>query len=316
MTEVVSLNDVWKFYGKNQVLKEINFKVKKGELLVLLGSNGSGKTTLLRLISTLSNPDKGFIRLFGTQIENNKKSIRRDIGMLFDQPIHWEHLSGYQNAWFFARSHGLSKQIAESRLNYLFKWINLQEKKNDLVKTYSYGMKRKLALIETLSHQPKILLLDEPSMGLDYTSRLSLFDLLKSIIKSGSTIILATNDVNEAALLAHKVLLLRKGNIVAFGEPKKLMNSLNSMVKFNLKLVFPIPLSPIKEIEGVKGVEIETSKDNEFKMIILTNPKSIKEIPLILAKIFNKIVEIGGFLSSFEVKNPNLGDLFLKLKGD
>ena len=225
MTEIVSLSDVGKFYGKNPVLKEINFNVKKGELLVLLGSNGSGKTTLLRIISTLSTPDRGFVRLFGT-IKKKRETILKDIGMLFDQPIHWEHLSGYQNAWFFARSHALSKLITESRLNHLFKWINLQEKKDDLVKTYSYGMKRKLALIETLTHQPKILLLDEPTMGLDYTSRLVLFDLLKTITKSGSAIILATNDVNEAALIAHKVLLLKKGNIIAYGEPKELMDPL------------------------------------------------------------------------------------------
>jgi ABC-2 type transport system ATP-binding protein len=316
MSEIISLNNIWKYYGKIQALCEINLEVKKGELLVLLGPNGSGKSTLLRIIATLSNPDKGIIRLFGRTIKKNNHAILKEIGMAFDHPIHWDHLTGYQNAWFFARSHGLSKHTVKARLDYLFKWSNLHEKKDDDVATYSYGMKRKLALIETLSHQPKLLLLDEPSMGLDYTSRLELYDVLREITKSGSTIVIATNDVNEAALLAHKVLLLKRGKIIAYGEPKKLMESLNAIVIIDLYLAFPIPFNPIREIEGIKGIKVENKNENKFNLKVLANPENNKNFPLILAKVINKIVELGGFLLSIEVKNPNLGDIFLKLNGD
>lgn len=300
----VKIENISKSYGKLEALKDINLEINEGEIFVLLGANGSGKSTLLKTLATLYLPDQGQISMFG---KDRVKEIRSQIGVLFDNIVHWDRLTGYENAWFFARSYGLSKEETRSRLEELFTKFSLHDNQDDPVLTYSYGMRRKLALIEALVHKPKLLLLDEPSMGLDYISRLVLYDIINKELENDITVILATNDVNEAKVLAKRVALMQKGNIIAVGSPSELIDSLKSINRIDLKLASPLSLEEFKTIEGVEFIEInDNSTDHiEIQFLVYSNPE-------ILANIVNKVVKNNGSILGIEVHKPSLEDVFLK----
>ena len=320
MEETINILNVWKKYKQSTefALKDISLKFFTNEIHVLLGFNGSGKSTLLKLIARLLILSKGQILLKNNEWNNSVRAFKREMGVLFDHNAQWEQLTGYENAWFFASSYGLAKQEISSRLEYYFKWLNLWDKKDELVKKYSYGMRRKLTLIECLIHDPKILLLDEPSMGLDYHSRVAFYQNLKERASDGALIIVASNDVNEAAFLADKVTILDKGKVVATGEPKELMKSLKPYIKINISLNFPIRLANLRKVEGLTELEIIDNEKgtNNFKIMILAKPKEISSYSMVLADIVNEIVKENGQIQHIDIKNPNLGDLFLKIKSE
>lgn len=303
----VNIKNVSKSYGKIRALNDINLEINEGEIFVLLGSNGSGKSTLLKTLATLYSPDRGQLSLFGKDIVSDVSTIQSQIGVLFDNIIHWDRLTGYENAWFFARSYKLSREETKSRLDELFKKFNLYDNRNDPVSTYSYGMRRKLAIIEALAHKPKLLLLDEPSMGLDYVSRLVLYDILNKELENNTTIILATNDVSEATMLAHKVALMQKGYVLAVGSPSELIDSLKSINRIDLKLASPLPLDKFKTIKGIEFMEIndKDAKSIEIQFLVWSDPE-------ILANIVSKTVEIGGAILGIDVHEPSLEDVFLR----
>jgi len=304
---MVVLDGTSKFYGKVKALDGVSLQVGKGEILALLGPNGSGKSTLLCLLAGLFPPDEGRVVLFG----DNRGSARGRIGVLFDHATHWERLTGYENAWFFARSYGLSSQKARPRLDDLFRWAGLWEKRDELVSTYSYGMRRKLALVEALAHRPGLLLLDEPSMGLDYVSRLALYTLLEQEAERGTAVILATSDVHEAALLARRVALMCRGRILVAGEPAALVASLEALTRIELRLVVPLPLASLRQIEGVEEAGLDRQEGDSVCLRLLVRPG--REV---LARVVNEVVKQGGILQGIEVRAPNLGDVFLRLTGE
>lgn len=310
-TKTVKIENISKSYGNINALSSINLEINAGEIFVLLGANGSGKSTLLKTLATLYAPDHGKLSILGMDINKEKTEIQCQTGVLFDNIIHWDRLTGYENAWFFARSYKLSKEETKSRLDDLFKKFNLFDSRNDPVSTYSYGMRRKLAIIESIVHQPKLLLLDEPSMGLDYVSRLVLYDIINKELKNNTTVILATNDVTEATTLAHKVALMQKGNILAVGSPAELIDSLKSINRIDLRLASPIPLDEFKKIEGIKFIEVNDLNGDKLEIQFL-----VRSNPEILANIVSKAVHKGGTILGIKVHEPNLEDVFLKFAGE
>ncbi len=300
--QVLSLRGVSKSYGKNKILDGIDLEVHKGEIFVLLGFNGCGKSTLLKIMATLMKPDSGKVLLLGS--EDTSNYLRR-LGFMFDHTAHWDKITGYENAWLFARSYGLSGNTAALRLDKLFKWTGLDERRNETVAAYSYGMRRKLSLIEALVHEPNLLLMDEPSMGLDYASRLALYSHLRELSEKGITTVLATNDVSEAELLASRVALLRNGHIIALDKPEHLVASLNALTRIELKLAVPIPVETLRGIEGVVQVEAE---EDVLRLLVTLGQDS-------LAAIVKEVTALGGMIQNIEIREPNLGDAFLKLAG-
>ncbi len=302
---MAELKGVSKSYGGNKVLDDIDLNIEEGEIFVLLGANGSGKSTLLRIMATLLKPDSGEISLMGTE---GGHKVLRDIGMMFDHNAHWDKLTGYENAWFFSLSYGLSQAEASSRLDRLFSWIDLGEKSQHAVVEYSYGMRRKLSLIEALVHNPRLLLMDEPSMGLDYSSRLALYSELKERARRENSVVIATNDVHEAEILADRVALIKKGKIIASGSPAMLIDSLGASTSIELTLTYPIPLECIKEIKEVEGLDAE---DNGKKLKISSRYGQEALIPIV-----KKVNDLNGIICEISVRPPNLGDVFLKFTGE
>ncbi len=276
----------------------------------MLGLNGSGKSTLLRIVATLLPPDGGSVSFFD---ENGKakgrSEVREEVGVLFDHTAHWDRLSGYENAWFFIRSYGIPPENARVTLNVLFKQLGLWDKRNDSVSTYSYGMRRKLSLVEAIAHRPRILLLDEPSMGLDYASRLSLYELLKDEAQKGTTVLVATKAVNEAVTLATRVALIDKGTIAVTGDPEALVASLNALTRIDLSLAMPHDVTSLAGIAEVESIIVD-DKEGTSKLQLL-----VRSQPETLARIVQHVAEEGGVIKHLDVREPDLGDVFLKFTG-
>lgn len=307
VTPSIELDKLCKSYADKDALNDVSLHIEPNEVLVLLGPNGSGKSTLLKLLATLFSCDKGVLSVFGLDSKLDKNEIKKKTGVLMDSIVHWDKLSGYENAWFFARTHGMSSSHAQNRIEDLFKKFQLWDDRNHPVSTYSYGMRRKLAIVEAMAHEPKLLLLDEPSMGLDYTSRLMLYSILNEEFND-STIVLATNDVGEAKVMANRIVLLHKGKLLAADTPKNLINAVMDLNRIDIKLSTPIPIEILRNVPGVKYAEIDETENDSFKVQFLVRSEEEDA----LANIVNKVVKMDGKVKGIDVHEPNLEDVFMK----
>ncbi len=285
---------------------DVSLAVDRGEILGLLGPNGSGKSTLLRVLSTATEPDSGAFGLGGVDGIKEKREVRAKTGLMVDRPTHYGDLSGWANAYFFARAYGMGREKAEGVLAELFDYFDLAEYRDDKVKTYSYGMGKKLALIEAMAHGPEFLLLDEPSLGLDYSSQLAFQRKLRELAGSGTAIVLASNQVDEVEALCDRVVFLHRGRIVAEGTPEALISSLKGVRRIVVTLRNPIAFEPVGEVGGVERV-VPEGRD----LVV-----HCEERPGVVADVVAAVVGSGGDIVNLSAERPNLEDVFVKLTGE
>ncbi len=284
----------------------VSLAVDPGEILGLVGPNGSGKSTLLRVLSTAIDPDSGTFRISGEDGLKEKRKVRARIGLMVDRSTHYGDLSGWANAFFFARAYGMEEEKAASALAELFDYFDLAEYRDDKVKTYSYGMGKKLALIEAVAHGPELLLLDEPSPGLDYTSQLAYQKRVRELAGAGAAIVLASNQVDEVESLCDRVLFLHRGRVAAEGTPEELVSSLEGVKRIVATLRNPVEYSPVGEVAGVELVAPE-GRD----LVV-----HCEDRPGIVADVVAGLIQAGGDITDLSVWRPNLEDVFVKLTGE
>jgi ABC-2 type transport system ATP-binding protein len=280
--------------------------VDPGEILGLVGPNGSGKSTLLRVLSTAIDPDSGTFRIAGADGLKEKRKVRGRIGLMVDRPTHYGDLSGWANAYFFARLYGMEEEKATSTLAELFDYFDLAEYRDDKVKTYSYGMGKKLALIEAVAHGPELLLLDEPSLGLDYTSQLAYQNRVRELAGAGAAIVLASNHVDEVEALCDRVIFLHRGRVAAEGTPEELVSSVEGLKRIVATLRNPVEYSAVGAVAGVRLV-VPEGRD----LVV-----HCEDRPGIVAEVVAGFVEAGGDILDLSVRRPNLEDVFVKLTGE
>ena len=294
-------------YPAGRGITEVTLSVAPGEIVGLLGPNGSGKSTLLRTVAGLLRPTTGSLQLFGQAVPPVPASIRRRMGVLFDTPAHFDDLTGWENAAFFAHAYGLPPDEAHDRLAALFERFELTEQAHDVVNRYSYGMGRKLALVEALAHTPDLLLLDEPGVGLDYAARVALAETLRRQADQGAAVILATNDVTEAEQLCHRVIFLHRGRVVACDTPAALLAHLDRSQEITLQLTAPVDLTPLKALPDVMAV----SADAEARVHVLSSNGTAN-----IAGLVGAVTAAGGQVLALNVQAPTLGEVFLALTGE
>jgi ABC-2 type transport system ATP-binding protein len=284
----------------------VSLAVDPGETLGLVGPNGSGKSTLLHVLSTAIEPDSGTFLISGADGLQEKRKVRARIGLMVDRPTHYGDLSGWANAFFFARAYGMEEEKANGTLAELFDYFDLGEYKDDKVRTYSYGMGKKLALIEAVAHGPELLLLDEPSLGFDYTSQLAYQKMVRELAGAGTAIVLASNQVDEVESLCDRVIFLHRGRIAAGGTPEELVSSLKGVKRIVATLRNPVEYSPVAEVAGVERVV------PEGRNLVV----HCEDRPGIVANVVAGLVEAGGEITDLSVRRPNLEDVFVKLTGE
>ncbi|MBV9452812.1 MAG: ABC transporter ATP-binding protein [Rubrobacter sp.] len=287
-------------------VSEVSLEIQPGEVFGLLGPNGSGKSTLLRVLSTAIAPDSGTFRVANADGLKEKQEAREKMGLMVDRPTHYGDLSGWANAYFFARAYGVEEGKVDGVLAELFDYFGLAEYKDDKVKTYSYGMGKKLALIETMAHRPELLLLDEPSLGLDYTSQLAYQKKIRELARAGVAILVASNQVDEVEALCNQVAFLHEGRLIARGPPEALISSLRDLRRIVARLRNPIEYALLEETSGVELVVPE----GQYLVVHCV------ERPGIIADVVAGIIRGGGDIVSLSVERPNLEDVYVKLTGE
>ena len=284
----------------------MSLTVDRGEIFGLVGPNGSGKSTLLRVLSTAIAPDSGAFRVGGVDGIGEKRQARARLGLMVDRPTHYGDLSGWANAYLFARAYGMEEEKANGVLAELFDYFDLAEYRDDKAKTYSYGMGKKLALIEALAHGPELLLLDEPSLGLDYTSQLAFQRKIRELAGTGAAIVLASNQVDEVEALCDRVAFLHRGKTVAEGTPEELVSALRGIKRIVATLRNPVEYAAVGGVGGVERVV------PEGRSLVV----HCEDRPGVVADVVGALVRAGGDITDLSVRRPNLEDVFVKLTGE
>jgi len=235
----IKVKNLSKSFDKIQAVKNISFEVKKGEIFAFLGPNGAGKTTTIKMLTTLISPTAGKIQINGFDPVKERDKARSSFGIIFQDPSLDDELTAYENLQFHAVLYNVPRKIARERINKLLKFVGLWDRKDDFVKTFSGGMKRRLEIARGLIHHPKILFLDEPTLGLDPQTRNSMWQYLKELNKKeGMTIFVTTHYMEEAARVADTIAIIDHGEIIKRGTLSELKKATktNSLEDAFLKL--------------------------------------------------------------------------------
>jgi len=299
-------NITLRYRSSGRGIEGVSLAVDRGEILGLVGPNGSGKSTLLRVLSTAIAPDSGTFRVGGVDGLEERRRVRARLGLMVDRPTHYGDLSGRANAYFFARAYGMEEEKAASALAELFDYFDLAEYGDDKAKTYSHGMGKKLALIEAVAHGPELLLLDEPSLGLDYTSQLAYQRKIGELAGAGAAVVLASNQVDEVEALCDRVVFLHRGRLVAEGTPEELVSSLRGVRRVVATLRNPVEYGEVVAVAGVERV-VPEGRD------LVVHCEDRRGI---VADVVGAIVRAGGDITDLSVRRPNLEDVFVRLTGE
>ncbi|MCY3915669.1 MAG: heme ABC exporter ATP-binding protein CcmA [Chloroflexi bacterium] len=209
----IEAENLSKAYGGMPVLRGISFRVRQGEFVALLGANGSGKSTLLRLLSGLSKPTAGAVRIGGWEMPGEAMAVRAQIGLVAHQPLLYENLTARENLDFFGKLYGIEREEREGRIKCLLRTVGLGKRADSLVRTFSRGMKQRLSIARASLHQPDVLLLDEPYSGLDQASIERLDEMLSAGLGAGRAIIMSTHQLERVPQTAGRALVLSRGRI-------------------------------------------------------------------------------------------------------
>jgi ABC-2 type transport system ATP-binding protein len=227
---MIRYRDVTKKYGGITAVSNFSLEIRRGEFFGLLGPNGAGKTTLIRMTTTLTPPSSGSIEIDGKAIDRNLTEIKRKFGVTPQYSNLENELTAAQNLEYHGRLYGMSAAARKTRTEELLGFAGLTERKNDRAKNFSGGMKRKLMIAKALMHRPEILLLDEPTVGLDAAWRRRIWDLLRGLNEQGLTIFLTTHYLEEAQILCRRVGLIDQGRLGKIGEPEQLIAEAGNFV--------------------------------------------------------------------------------------
>ncbi len=228
MENIIEVKNLVKKFGDFTAVNDISFEIKEGEIFAFLGPNGAGKTTTIKILTTLLHPTSGNIKINGFQIQEMNK-IRRSFGIVFQDPSLDDELTAYENMEFHAVFYGVKNGIRKKRINELLKLVGLLDRKNEQVKNFSGGMRRRLEIARGLIHHPKILFLDEPTLGLDPQTRNFLWDYIKTLNKKEHmTVFITTHYMEEVDKMSDKIAIIDHGKILKIGNSDQIKKETKS----------------------------------------------------------------------------------------
>ncbi|MFI5308762.1 MAG: ATP-binding cassette domain-containing protein [Polyangiales bacterium] len=265
MTAAIEAHQLTRRFGKLVAVDHVDLQVEDGELFGLLGPNGAGKTTLIRMLTGLQSITEGTARVAGVDVRKDATALRRAISVVPQALTSDLDLTGYENLDIYARFFSVPRAQRRARIEQLLKSVELWDRRDDLVSTYSGGMRRRLEIARGLIHRPRVLFLDEPTIGLDPQSRHVIWDLLRELRKGGGlTISLTTHYLDEAQVLCDRVAIVDRGRIVALGTPTELKASVPGSDTIELTLDAPVDdtvagavgaLHGVRKLDRLDGVE-------------------------------------------------------------
>jgi len=220
---IIEVRNLTKKFNGITAVDDISFSINEGEIFAFLGPNGAGKTTTIKMLTTLLKPTSGRVYINGSDSQEKQDEVRHSFAIVFQDPSLDDELTAYENMEFHGVLYGVSKEVLKNRIEKLLKFVDLWDRKNEFVKNFSGGMKRRLEVARGFTHLPRILFLDEPTLGLDPQTRSHIWDYVKKLNKEEKmTIFFTTHYMEEADRIADRVAIIDKGRIVALGKPAEL----------------------------------------------------------------------------------------------
>lgn len=236
---IIEVKNLTKKFGDFTAVKDVSFSVEKGQIFAFLGPNGAGKSTTIKMLTTLLTPTSGTLFIDGHDVRKNPRDVRHSFGIVFQDPSLDDELTAYENMEIHAVLYGIKKSVRKERIEQLLEFVELWDRRKSLVKEFSGGMKRRLEIARGLLHHPKVLFLDEPTLGLDPQTRNHMWEYLRKLNETeGITVFFTTHYMEEAERIANKIAVIDHGSIVASGtvEDLKTKTGTNSLEEAFLKL--------------------------------------------------------------------------------
>lgn len=298
-----------KSYGKTLALDGLDLEAKAGMILGVLGPNGAGKTTTVRILTTLLKPDRGRAEIAGVDVVKHPGVVREHIGLAGQYAAVDELLTGYENLKLFGQLARLSAAVAKRRANDLLARFDLMEAASRVVKTYSGGMRRRLDLAASLILSPAVLFLDEPTTGLDPRGRLVMWEVIRGLAAQGTTVLLTTQYLEEADHLAHLIVVIDHGRVIASGTSDELKRQIGGE-RLDLTVSPGSDLdAAIQTLRPYSSGEIHLARERRHLAVPVTNGARH------LAAIVRQLGDAGILLDDLALRRPTLDDVFLSLTG-
>ena len=303
---IVEIKDVVKRYGDRVAVDNMTMNVGEGEILGLLGPNGAGKTTLINSIIGITEINSGAIRIFGQVMSQNNYYVKKNIGIIPQNLAIYNEFKAYENVEYFGRIYGLKGQDLKDSVRQALEFTGLWERKGEYPKKFSGGMQRRLNIACSIVHKPKLIIMDEPTVGIDPQSRNHILDSVRKLNEMGSTVIYTSHYMEEIEALCSRVVIMDNGRLIAQGTIEELKEYIQDeqIVDIVLKNYNYTITEAVKAVQGVKECLVE---DRRMKVVLDKNSS--------LARIINCIVENGGIITKINMEDASLEDVFLELTG-
>lgn len=305
LENVVKVSRLTKFYGRVLAVDHIDFEVHRGEVFGFLGPNGAGKTTTVRMLTGLTKPTDEEAKIFEYDIQHEALAAKEHMGIVPEFSNIYEDLSAWDNLVFTSELYHVKKMEAEERARKLLELFDLYEKRGVKAKTFSKGMKRRLAISMGLINEPELLFLDEPTSGLDVESALLIKDVIRRLNSQGGTVFLTTHNMEEANTLCDRVAIIHKGRIAAIDTPEKLKRTIQSAQ--SVEVAFEeVSNGVLAQFEGIEGVN-EVQKEGDKFRLYTNDPAAV------LSNLWDFTKAKGLRPISLNTLGPSLEDVFVRL---
>lgn len=303
----VDVRDLCKSFGELKAVDRVSFTVNQGEVFGLLGPNGAGKSTLISMMTTLLNQDQGEILVDGISIKKEPMEVKKVLGLVPQEIALYPTLTARENLEFWGKMYGLRRNTLKQRVEEALEIAGLQDRAKGRVETFSGGMKRRINIAAALLHKPKLLIMDEPTVGIDPQSRNHILETVLRLNKEGMTVVYTSHYMEEVEYLCNRIAIMDHGKIIAMGTKDELGKLVGDRDAVSID-VHTLGSGVIEKLKGVRGIENVTVEDHTIRIIT-------KEAEAILAKAISIIDAERCRIQSMHVEEPNLESVFLHLTG-
>jgi ABC-2 type transport system ATP-binding protein len=309
MASILQVRDLSKRYNTLTAVSSVSFEIGEGEIFSLLGPNGAGKTTTISMLSCLLQPSAGDALVGGHSIRTEASAVKRLIGVVPQDIALYPTLSARENLRFWGQLYGLRGVELKQRVEEVLGLVGLQERAKDRIEKYSGGMKRRINIAVGLLHRPKIVFMDEPTVGIDPQSRRAILDMVKTFNQQGMAVLYTTHYMEEAEELSNRVGIIDHGELIAIGTQRELTEKIGGTETLILHIDETLETTPLANaLETVPGVIRSTVTDHQVSVVT----RSVRDV---LAGVVGRANEIGIKIRSIQIQEPNLEAVFLQLTG-
>lgn len=304
---LVEIMNLVKRYGDNLAVDNVNLDISEGEVFGLLGPNGAGKTSIINMLLGLTKVDGGEIRIFGKTVNGNREDVSKHIGIVPQDLAIYEDLTAAENAAFFGRLYGLKGPLLQERVAEALEFTGLSDKGKVFPKKFSGGMKRRLNIACALVHKPRLIIMDEPTVGIDPQSRNHILSSVLELHRQGSTIIYTSHYMEEVEELCSRVAIMDQGRVIAQGSKEELKELVSSEDRIVVELA-NINYTVVDEVKKISGVKDCFLADHTLTILVTKNSSFI-------ARIVSAITNAGAEVVNFSAEKPTLESVFLTMTG-